>query len=120
MEQSVLLLDLTKKLLNYTDDCSKTFEKSKESQQKGDFYTEVKPFADDVKAVNERWRPLALTWIRENKPKHLHEKQIESASEQMELLSVQAFFPDTSRTRFINYLQSVRFIFTTLIECLEQ
>lgn len=114
------LYSLTQQQLNYTDHFLKTFEKVKLSKVKGDFFSEVKPFADEVKEVNERWRHLAITWIKETRPKHLHEKQIESTYEQIELLSIQAFYPDTSRTRFINYLQSVRFILKSLIDYLEE
>lgn len=113
------LYSLTLELLDYTDRFSEKFESTKISQMKGDFFTEVKPFADKVRGLNEEWRELAVTWISENRPKHLHEKQIDSSSEQIDLLSVQAFYPDTSRTRFINYLQSVRYILNTLIQRLE-
>lgn len=113
------LYSLTLELLECTDRFSEKFESTKISQMKGDFFAEVKPFADKVRGLNEEWRELAVTWIRENRPKHLHEKQIDSSSEQIDLLSVQAFYPDTSRTRFINYLQSVRYILNTLIQRLE-
>lgn len=109
---------LTQQLLDYMDSISNTFEKVKASKERGDFFTEVKPFADAVKEVNDEWQLLARTWIKENMPKHLHEKQIESTYEQIEMLSVQAFYPDTSRTRFINTLQSVRFILNSLKESL--
>lgn len=114
------LFSLTNELLQYTNRISIKFEEVKESKVKGDFYSEVKPFADEVKMVNDEWQNLAKAWIRENRPKHLHEKQIDSTYEQIEMLSVQAFFPDTSRTRFINYWQSVRFILNTLIDHLEK
>lgn len=84
------------------------------SGEKGDFFTQVKPFADEVKEVVDHWRKESAAWIKENRPKNLHATQIESAAEQMEMISVQAFFPETSRTRFINYLQSVRYVLTVL------
>ncbi|WP_019155980.1 YppE family protein [Robertmurraya massiliosenegalensis] len=113
------LLELTEKLLAYIEQISDKFEEVKETKVKGDFFLEVKPFADEVNGVKEEWHHLAVKWIEENKPKYLHVKQIESTSEQMELLSVQAFFPDTSRTRFINYWQSARFILTSLKDLLK-
>lgn len=116
VEQLVLL---TKQLLGYMDQIANTYENVKESKMKGDFFTEVKPFADSVKLVNDEWQLLARNWIKENQPKHLHESQIQSSYEQIEMLSVQAFYPDTSRTRFINTLQSVRFILNSLIDAIE-
>jgi hypothetical protein len=115
-----MLTSLTKKLLHYTDVISDKFAEVKESKVKGDFFAEVKPFADEVKASNDEWQNLAKAWIRENMPKHLHEKQIESTYEQIEMLSVQCFFPDTSRKRFIDYWQSVRFILNSLLTHLEK
>lgn len=105
---------LTEQLLDYSNKISSTYENVKVSKVKGDFFTEVKPFADAVKEVNDEWQEIARTWIREQKPKYLHEKQIESTYEQIEMLSVQAFYPDTSRKRFIDTLQSVRFILKSL------
>jgi hypothetical protein len=114
-----LLLTLTTQLWEYMDEISVKFEEVKKTKEKGDFFLEVKPFADQVKTANDQWKQEAAIWIKENRPKHLHEKQIESASEQIEMLSVQAFFPETSRSRFINYWQSVRFILSTLLDYLK-
>lgn len=117
---STSLLALTNKLLEFTEQILEKFEEVKKTKEKGDFYEEVKPFAEQVREVKDEWQTLAKEWIEAKKPKYLHVKQIESASEQMELLSVQAFFPETSRTRFINYWQSARFILTSLKELLEK
>lgn len=110
------LRTLTETLLAYTDTCLERFEKAKAEKVKGDFYTEVKPFADEVKKINDQWFELATNWVMEEQPKNLYAKQVESTYEQIELLSVQAFFPDTSRTRFLNYFQSVRFILSRILE----
>lgn len=110
---------LTQQLLDYSNKISNIYEEVKETKVKGDFFTEVKPFADSVKEVNDEWQHMARAWIREEKPKHLHEKQIESTYEQIEMLSVQAFYPDTSRKRFIDTLQSVRFILSSLLQLIE-
>lgn len=119
MEQYVTLLTLTKKLLDYMEFISKKYDEVKISGVRGDFFTEVKPFADEVKEINDKWAELAASWIELNRPKNLHVKQIESSTEQIEMLSVQAFFPETSKTRFVNYVQSVRFVLTSLIAQLE-
>ncbi|RTR30534.1 DUF1798 family protein [Robertmurraya yapensis] len=120
VEQNVTLLTLTKKLLDYMEFISNKYDEVKISGVRGDFFTEVKPFADEVKEINDKWSELASSWIASNRPKNLHVKQIESSTEQIEMLSVQAFYPETSKTRFINYVQSVRFILTTLIVQLEK
>lgn len=110
------LLQLTKELVTYLDQIEAKFQSVKESGEKSDFFAVVKPFADEVKEVNDRWRDSAIDWIDVERPKNIFEKQIQSTYEQIEMLSVQAFFPDTSRTRFVNYLQSVRFILNTVMD----
>lgn len=120
MENSVDLLTLNNSLMNYLDKISVKFDEVKESKEKGNFYLEVKPFADEVKEVNDKWKMVAIEWIKNRNPKNLHEKQIESAYEQIELLSVQAFYPDTSKTRFINYFQTVRFILLSINDQIEK
>lgn len=114
MENHSMLIDLNERLSEYTRQIENKFLSVKETGEKGDFFTEVKPFADEVQAVSERWKKEATAWIVKNRPRNLHESQIDSAAEQIEMISVQSFFPETSRTRFINYLQSVRFVLTLL------
>ncbi|MGG7617979.1 YppE family protein [Robertmurraya sp. GLU-23] len=114
MDNLSMLEQLNERLYGYTKEIEDTFLSVKMSGEKGDFFTQVKPFADEVKEVVDHWRKESVAWIGENRPKNLHIAQIESAAEQMEMISVQAFFPETSRTRFINYLQSVRYVLTVL------
>lgn len=120
METYEQLFVRTSTLLKDIDHITEIFEKTKASNKRGDFYTEVKPFADEMKGKKEEWEMMAIQWIEETRPKHLFRKQIESASEQIELLSVQAFYPDTGRTRFVNYVQSVRYILTGMIDEIEK
>jgi hypothetical protein len=114
MENQSILVNLNESLYEYTRQIEDKFLSVKTSGEKGDFFSQVKPFADEVKEVVDLWKKEATTWIAKNRPRNLHESQIDSAAEQMEMISVQAFFPETSRTRFINYLQSVRFVLTLL------
>ncbi|WP_066047661.1 YppE family protein [Robertmurraya korlensis] len=114
MENRSILVNLNESLYEYTRQIEDKFLSVKMSGEKGDFFTQVKPFADEVKEAVDLWKKEASIWIVKNRPKNLHESQIDSAAEQMEMISVQAFYPETSRTRFINYLQSVRFVLTLL------
>ncbi|WP_141433299.1 YppE family protein [Bacillus sp. 03113] len=109
------LLELTKELMTYSIEVMHTFENVKASGQAADFFTVVKPFADKVKLVNDKWKEKVYIWINKDNPKHIHMEQIESTYNHMELISIQAFFPETSRTRFINYVKSVQFILETII-----
>jgi len=114
LDNQLILSELNERLNKYTKDIEDTFISVKNSGEKGDFFSQVKPFAEEVKEVVDHWKVEAESWIERNQPKNLHAIQIESAAEQMEMISVQAFFPETSRTRFINYLQSVRYVLTVI------
>lgn len=114
MENQSILVNLNERLYEYTRQIEHKFLSVKATGEKGDFFSQVKPFADEVKEVVDLWKKDATAWIAKNRPRNLHSSQIDSAAEQMEMISVQAFYPETSRTRFINYLQSVRFVLTLL------
>ncbi|MBT2690055.1 YppE family protein [Bacillus sp. ISL-47] len=114
------LLKLTEKLVAYVQASDDKFKRVKESGEKGNFYNEVKPFADEVKAINDRWKTEAVVWVKKHKPKNLYPQQVESASEHIEMVSIQAFFPETSKTRFINYVNSAIYVLKQLIVLLTE
>ncbi|GLB57951.1 YppE family protein [Cytobacillus sp. NCCP-133] len=114
------LLQLTEQLLAYMHTSDNRYKKVKESGAKGDFYSEVKPFADEVKALNDKWRIDASEWLLRHKPRNLYPQQIDSASEHIEMVSIQAFFPETSKTRFINYVNSAIYVLKQMIGLLSK
>ncbi|MBS8264649.1 DUF1798 family protein [Mesobacillus boroniphilus] len=113
------ILTLSKKLLVNVETAHKRFQHSKEEGVRGDFHTEVKPFADEVKLAADAWREIAAQWVKSNRPKNLHANQIETAADYLEVISVQAFFPETSKKRFLDQLQSVEFILNSMIIAVE-
>lgn len=115
MEDYNELLQLTQKLLSYTDTLSLKYIEVRETGKSGDFFGEVKPFADEVKEVNDAWKNKAYEWIKETGPKNLYAQQIDSAYEHIETVSVQAFFPNTSRSRFNDVMASAKFILNSVI-----
>jgi hypothetical protein len=114
------LLRMTEMLLEYVEISDSRYKKVKESGEKGDFYNEVKPFADEVKSINDRWKEEARKWISIHKPRNLYSQQIDSAAEHIEMVSIQSFFPDASRTRFINYVNSAVYVLKQLIILLRE
>jgi hypothetical protein len=120
MELKNDILELSKKLLEEVETAHKRFQHSKEAGVRGDFHSEVKPFADKVKVAADAWRESAGRWVRENRPKNLHANQIETAADYLEVISVQAFFPETSKKRFLDQIQSVEFILNSMIISLEK
>lgn len=120
MELENTIITLSNKLLENVETAYKRFQHSKEEGTRGDFQTEVKPFADEVKSAADAWREAAGQWVRTNRPKNLHTNQIETAADYLEVISVQAFFPETSKKRFLDQVQSVEYILNSMILSIQQ
>jgi len=120
MAKPTEFFQITEQLLMYVDTLSEKFKNVKETKKGGDFYTEVKPFADEVKYINDKWKEEAQFWIEKKSPKNIHMQQIESVHEHIEAISVQAFFPETSLTRFNNVIASTRYVLQSIILRLEE
>ncbi|PLR77178.1 DUF1798 domain-containing protein [Bacillus sp. V3-13] len=119
MKSEQNLYELTSQLLSYVEEASARFQEIKSSGIEADFYGEVKPFADKVKELNDNWKQEAIAWLKETAPKNLHLNQIEATSDHIEVISVQAFFPQTSRKRFIDQLQSVKYVLANIMAQLD-
>src|SRR5690554_4560488 len=115
MEKQQHLVSITKELYSLTDSLTEQFEQTKTTGERGDFYNTVKPFADEVKQKIDLWQELSLQWVAMEKPKYIYEHQIKSVYEQIEMLSVQVFYPETSKSRFHQYVQSVRYILASML-----
>ncbi|MDQ0197550.1 DUF1798 family protein [Neobacillus ginsengisoli] len=98
---------LTEKLLHYNHLFLKNYQEAREKGIKKDFHEVIKPFTDEVKAINEEWKRLMKIRLKENPHKHIHLKQIDTTSEHIEQQSIQSFFPETSRSRFLNTNRTV-------------
>lgn len=111
---------LTEKLLVYNGLCLNYYQQGRERQEKKDFYAVIKPFADEVKEVNEEWKDMMKKWLSSSSPGHIHLKQIDSISDHIEKLSIQAFFPETSKSRFINTHRTVDYFLQEVLNTLEK
>lgn len=120
MSEIVELINLTKRLLNYTFSISERYVRTRDLQESGDFYKEVKPFADEVKLINDQWKSEAVQWITLNRPKNLFVQQIESTHENIETVSIQAFYPETSKTRFTNLIVSSQYVLNRFLQTLNE
>ncbi|MDQ0213653.1 hypothetical protein J2S13_000047 [Oikeobacillus pervagus] len=115
------LKELTNQLIELNFQANQIYDQVRESGQRGDFYLEVKPFANQVKKVSEDWGNLARKWLDYivPKPKTFHANQIKATVENLELVSVQAFFPESSYKRFKNYVRSIDFVLKQLMDELQ-
>lgn len=114
------LESLTKTLLELINKGKIQFEKSKSSGQEGDFYLEVKPFADLVKKTCDEWLAIASQWIGREVPQFINQKQLETTYDHIEKMGIQAFFPSTSRKNFISSLQSSQFVLESILLHIEK
>lgn len=110
------LLEQTIKLKDTIETLQATFLEVKETGKEPDFFKDVRPFADETKTAAVEWQKHATSWINEIKPKYIYKQQIDSTVENIELISVQAFYPSTSRARFLNYVQSVDFVLNNVLK----
>jgi hypothetical protein len=111
---------ITKKLLDFNRLCLEYYEKARETGVSEDFNNVVKPFANEVKLTTAKWSVEMQKWLKQSPQKHIHMKQIETTSDHLEQISIQAFFPKTSRTRFINANRTVEFFLLEIINELEE
>lgn len=112
------LLKLTEELLQKTYQIKEIFADVKQSNQKRDFYDEVQPFANQVKDLIDQWEPQAVHWLKENPIKNLHPQQITHTAENLDMISIQCFFPETSLKRFRHYAESVEYVLKSVIHSL--
>jgi hypothetical protein len=120
MAMSKKILQLTKKLINYNHLFVKYYEEAREKGITHDFHEIIKPFANEVKSVSVEWSALMQNWLVNNPQKHLHPKQIHTTTEHIEQLSMQAFFPKTSRSRFLNANRTVEFFLLEVVKEMEK
>ncbi|WP_312096777.1 YppE family protein [Niallia sp.] len=119
MTENHQLMEHTEKLLEAVDYSVKMFYKVKETGVNEDFYEIVRPFANRIKQLNDEWKELAKAWVRQFKPDYLNSIQIDTASDHIEIISIQAFFAQTSKKRFLDSAKSVKYILQTLLDALK-
>ena len=110
MHDKKKMLEMTLELLKIVERAEQQYDNRRESKEKGDFFTEVKPFADQAHSLSKEWGVEVGAYLTEYRQKNLHPNQIKATVENIELLSVQCFFPETSYNRFKSYIQSSFFV----------
>jgi hypothetical protein len=110
------IVQLTEKLLAYNDLFMKYYQEGRQTGIKPDFHEVIKPFANEVKEINEQWNRAMKIWLSKTSLKHLHLKQIDSTSDHIDQLSIQSFFPETSKTRFLNTNRTVEYFLLEILK----
>jgi len=117
-----LLLISSQQLLQHLEECKKRFEQLNEKPEKTEeyFYDDVKPYFELVMNKANEWKPLAVKWVSEYKPKYIHLTQIDSAMENIEQVVLQSFYKDVNKQRFHNLHHSVEYILNGMIEQMDR
>lgn len=110
----------SKEILMHLEWIEKRYIDGRKENKKADFFDEVKPYADKVKKELDVWQEEALLFLQTKATKKLWPMQINSAYDQIETCSIQAFYPETSKSRFTNQLQSAKFVVETLLRIVEE
>ncbi|WP_338749598.1 DUF1798 family protein [Bacillus sp. FJAT-52991] len=110
------LQKLTTELMTIVKEANEIYHEKRKTNEKGDFYQEVKPFADRANKVSIHWKKEIETQLQQGGFKYIHQPQVKAVVENIELVSVQAFFPETSYTRFKNYIESTNFLLNSLLK----
>lgn len=110
MQEYKKIIEDTNQLLEILDRAEKEYDTRRETKVKGEFYSEVKPFADFAHSLSREWGEEVGNYLTINRQKNLHPNQIKATVENLELLTVQCFFPETSYNRFKSYVQSSYYV----------
>ena len=114
------LINITTKLITAGEEAVNRFYTMREENRAPDFYNEVKPYADEMRQVLQSWQSLANEYIELERPKYMHAIQIQNAVDAMEQFFVQSFFKETSKKRFLQSVQSVKYTLETLQRTVEE
>ncbi|MEC2075875.1 DUF1798 family protein [Metabacillus fastidiosus] len=104
----------SKQLLLYNDECLNRFMNGMKKEDVL-FFEQVKPEFEAITEVARKWKEEAINWVKEKKPKYIHELQIDSTIQNIEQIILQSFYKDTNKQRFTNLHHSVQYVLDSII-----
>ncbi|CEA00166.1 hypothetical protein BN1050_00493 [Metalysinibacillus saudimassiliensis] len=113
------LYQQTTALLEVCEGCLTRFFAMREQAAVPDFFTDVKPFADNWQPQVNDWAQAATAWLADHPQKYMHAVQIESAKEGLNQVIVQSFYKETSKKRFTDTVFAARYTLNSLQKLLE-
>lgn len=84
-----------------------------------DLFEKVKRETVPVYDMLEKWETAALKFLKEGKG-HVHPQQIVSSRDNMELIMMHSYYHDVKLKRYMELNYSVRYVFSLLLDDLEQ
>lgn len=116
----MLLIQQTSILIDECEKCVSRFWQMREEDRAPDFFSEVKPHADEIHQLLKDWQREANAWIQKNRPKYMHIQQIASVVESMEQFVVQSFYKETSKKRFLDATHSTSYTLKNLSKIVKE
>ncbi|OMP65830.1 DUF1798 family protein [Domibacillus epiphyticus] len=108
------LTEQTKTLQSLVKKAKLIYEERRESKEAADFFGVVKPFADEMDRVANKWEASALKWLELNPKKYVHAAQIVQAADNARRVGAHAHFFDTSKSKFIQSADSALYVLESL------
>ena len=116
----MFLINETRTLIDKCDAAQERFFEAREQDLTYDFFEMVKPYADETRDELIAWREQMIQFINEYYPKNLYLQQIDHAIEAMEQFVVQSFYQQTSKKRFLQSIQSVKYTLTVAMKKMQE
>ncbi|WP_019241963.1 MULTISPECIES: DUF1798 family protein [Bacillus] len=110
----------TKQLETLLLEIDDIYEKTRDSKEEHDFYKIIEPFVNHAIELSSKWREAIDVIIAERSTYFIGERQLDQIQDNISKLSVQAFHYMTSYKLFKSYLQSTKFLLTTIIRQLQR
>nr|WP_283163441.1 YppE family protein [Sporolactobacillus mangiferae] len=111
------LYRLTRQLKDLNQAAYRQFtERTQQENDQADFYREIKPFADHMQILIDKWRPLAEKWAAFERPAHLFPVQIKDTYDNLAIVCVTAFQKDTRKRRFYETIKSIDYVLDTMLQ----
>lgn len=105
----------TKLILKESQTCLTRHQEMRDTDSTPDFFSQVKPHADQWHAFLIDWREQARIWLDDKRPKHMRIQQIDAAIEAFNQYVVQSFYKETGKKRFAQSIQSTCYTLQTFI-----
>ncbi|WZY01477.1 YppE family protein [Bacillus sp. FSL W7-1360] len=112
-EVTTTLLTLTKEAESYYIEVVK-----QDPNYEVDFWGRVKPFADQVQPLAQRWLPLASALLLQAKPRDLHIQQLEQTVENLDVVAIKSFYPSSGMKRQRETFKAVRYVLEEILTML--
>jgi hypothetical protein len=110
------LADLTNQLLAWNERIMKQF--IERSKREADFYTEVKPFVEELDAAADNWKAAAEKWVNKEAPKYIHILQVQQTYDNIKKNGLDCFIPQVKEKHFKETYKAIDYVLRSILSAL--